>query len=170
METKKTTLVAVLPSCLLITNSELFVKSSLESLTMQFRLLNSLMASSPILSHPKQSEMHSRRISFMLLQRRKHLFSNMPIVYGASSLRGVMKTGLWRTEKGFYGQMRPKSIELGQMKRSISGNKGENHWKWWMASSTFSKITTPNTCLDWLHSGLRTMTFKFLAGLPNPLT
>jgi hypothetical protein len=39
-----------------------------------------------------------------------------------------MKTGLWRTEKGFYEQMRPKSIELDQMERSISGNKGENHY------------------------------------------
>ena len=42
--------------------------------------------------------------------------------------------------------------------------------KWWMASGTFSKIMTPNTCLDWLHSGLRTTTFKSLVGLPNPLT
>jgi hypothetical protein len=127
METKKTTLVAVPPSCLLITNSQLFIKSSLESLTMQFRLLNSLMALSSTLSHHKQSEMHSRRISFMLLQRRKHLFSNMPIIYSASRLQDIIKTGLWRTRKGFYGQMRPKSIELGQMERSISGNKGENH-------------------------------------------
>src|SRR3984957_20223142 len=58
METKKTTLVAVPPSCLLVTNSRLFVKSSLGSLKMQLRLLNSLMALSPTLSHPKQSEMH----------------------------------------------------------------------------------------------------------------
>jgi hypothetical protein len=64
----------------------------------------------------------------MLLQRRKHFFSNVPIIYGASGLQDIMKTGLWRTEKGFYGQMRPKSIELSQMERSISGNKEENHY------------------------------------------
>jgi len=58
MEIKKTTLVAVPPSCLLVTNIQFFVKSGLGSLKMQLRLLNSLMASSPTLSHPKQSEMH----------------------------------------------------------------------------------------------------------------
>ena len=35
---------------------------------------------------------------------------------------------------------------------------------------TFSKIMTPKTCLDWPQKGLRTTTFKSLAGLPNPLT
>jgi hypothetical protein len=39
-----------------------------------------------------------------------------------------MKTGLWRTGKGFYGQMKPKSIGLGQMERFISGKKRENHY------------------------------------------
>src|SRR5882762_3951590 len=33
-------------------------------------------------------------------------------------------------------------------------------WKWWMASGTFSKIMTPNTCLDWPHNNLKTTTFK----------
>ena len=38
-----------------------------------------------------------------------------------------MKTGLWRIGKGFYGQMRLKSIELGQMEGFTPGKKGENH-------------------------------------------
>jgi transposase len=40
----------------------------------------------------------------------------------------IMKTGLWRTGKCFYGQMKPKSIGLGQMERLISGKKRENHY------------------------------------------
>jgi hypothetical protein len=67
----------------------------------------------PTLSHPKQSEMCSRKINFMPLQRRKHLFLNKPIACSASSLQDIMKAGLWRTGKGFYGQMRPRSIGLG---------------------------------------------------------
>src|SRR6202040_4426980 len=47
METKKTTLVAIFPSCLLVTNSQLFIKSSLGSLKMKLRLLNSSMAIIP---------------------------------------------------------------------------------------------------------------------------
>jgi len=39
-----------------------------------------------------------------------------------------MKTGLWRTGNGFYGEMKPKSIGLGQMERLISGKKRENHY------------------------------------------
>src|ERR1700722_15071181 len=95
---------------------------------MQLRLLNSLMALSPTLSHPKQSEMHRKKVDFTLLQRRKLLFSNEPIVYDVFSLQNIMKTGLWRTGKGFYGQMKPKSIGLGQMERLISGKKKENHY------------------------------------------
>ena len=45
-----------------------------------------------------------------------------------SPLQSIMNTGLWRIGKGFYGQMRPKSIGLGQMGRFISGKKGENHY------------------------------------------
>src|ERR1700723_2819722 len=45
-----------------------------------------------------------------------------------SPLQSIMNTGLWRIGKGFYGQMRPKLIGLGQMGRFISGKKGENHY------------------------------------------
>src|ERR1700722_6899953 len=70
----------------------------------------------------------NRKMGFPLLQRRKLLISNEPIAYGTSSLQSITNTGLWRIGKGFYGQMRPKSIGLGQMGRFISGKKGENYY------------------------------------------
>jgi len=47
-------------------------------------------------------------------------------------------------------------------------------WRWWMASSTFSKIMIPNTCLDWLHSGfednnIQVLGWPFQSPDMNPL-
>jgi hypothetical protein len=39
-----------------------------------------------------------------------------------------MKTGQWRIGKGSYGQMRPKSIGLGQMEGLILGRRRGNHF------------------------------------------
>ena len=39
-----------------------------------------------------------------------------------------MKTGQWRTGRGFYGQIRPRSTGLGQMRGFISGNKRVNNF------------------------------------------
>ena len=39
-----------------------------------------------------------------------------------------MKTGQWRTGRGSYGQMRPRSTKLGQMGGFIPGNKRVNNF------------------------------------------
>ena len=39
-----------------------------------------------------------------------------------------MKTGQWRTGRGFCGQMRPRSTGLGQMKGFIPRNKRVNNF------------------------------------------
>jgi hypothetical protein len=39
-----------------------------------------------------------------------------------------MKTGQWRIGKGSYGQMRPKSIGLGQMEGLILGRRRGSHF------------------------------------------
>jgi len=40
-----------------------------------------------------------------------------------------MKTGQWRIGKGFFGQMRPKLIGLGQMGGFILGSKRGKHFQ-----------------------------------------
>ena len=39
-----------------------------------------------------------------------------------------MKTGQWRTRRGSYGQMRPRSTGLGQMEGFIPRNKRVNNF------------------------------------------
>jgi hypothetical protein len=78
----------------------------------------------PILSHPKQSGMHSKEMIFKPLSRRNALFSRRPTEWLVSNLPDTMKTGQWRIGKGSCGQMRPKLTGLGQMERFILGKKG----------------------------------------------
>jgi len=50
----------------------------------------------PVLSQPKQSGIHSRKMAFALLSRRNVLFSKRPTDWSASNLPGTMKIGQWR--------------------------------------------------------------------------
>jgi hypothetical protein len=86
------------------------------------------MSSSPTLSHPKTVRNALKESGFYSATKKKTPLLNEPIANGASSLQYIMKTGPWRIGKGFYRQMRQKSIGLGQMERFISGKKGENHF------------------------------------------
>jgi hypothetical protein len=139
-----------------------------------------------------------------------------------------MKTGLLKTGRGSYGQMRPKSTGLDQMEGFTLGNRrgksfqiGLLHllssmeeeiilwyggvwvgmewgslWRfrgpwmhsntvtfwmmgWWKALKSWrcqrrrgysSRIMTQNTPPRRHNNGFKTMTFKSLNGLPNPLT
>ena len=108
------------------TNNLSFAKSPLGSLIMLFKLRISLTASSPALSHPKQSGIYSRRTTFTLLLRRSALFLRSDISRIISNLPSTMKIGQWRIGRGSYGQMRPRSTGLGQMKGPTLGNKGVN--------------------------------------------
>ena len=60
---KKTAKGDVLPNCLQVTDKQLFVKSPLEGLIMLWRLPISSTTSFSILSHLKQSGIHSNRIT-----------------------------------------------------------------------------------------------------------
>ena len=111
---------------LLRTNSQLFTKSPLESSTMLSKPPNSPTMSSPILSHPKQSEIHWRRVDYTLQQRRNYQCLRRLIVIGNFSSVCITKTGLWRTWRGCYGHMRQRLIKLGNMGRFMSGKNVEN--------------------------------------------
>ena len=69
MEIKKTVKEDVLPSFLQATSTQLFIKSPEEDLIMLWRLPISPTTSFLILSHPKQSGMHSNKMTFVLLSR-----------------------------------------------------------------------------------------------------
>src|SRR5882724_11812871 len=71
MWTRKTAKEVIPPSSPIVTNSLLFAKSPLKSLIMLSRLPISSTTPSPTLSHPRQSEMHSRRTTSALLSRKK---------------------------------------------------------------------------------------------------
>ena len=75
------------------TNNLSFAKSPLESLIMLFKLPILSTASSPALSHPKQSGIYSRRTTFALLLRRSALFSRSDIDRIVSNLPSTMKIG-----------------------------------------------------------------------------
>jgi len=78
METKKTAKGDVLPSCLQVTSDQLFVKSPLEDLIMLWRPPISSTTSFPILSHPKQSGIYSKKMISTLLSRKNDLYSRRP--------------------------------------------------------------------------------------------
>ena len=128
MEIKKTVKEDVLPSCLQATSDQLFIKSPVEELIMMWRLPISSTTSLLILSHPKQSAMHSNKMTFMLLSRGNALFSRRPTDWSISHLPDTMKTGQWRIGRGSYGQMRPKSTGLDQMEGPILGRRWGNHF------------------------------------------
>ena len=65
----KTAIRAVFLSFLFITNKQLSIKSSPESLIMLFKPLTSSIAPSPTLSHPKKSEKCLRKTIFALYQK-----------------------------------------------------------------------------------------------------
>ena len=68
---KETVLVTIPPSFLPVTSSPLSNKSTLGGLTMLFRLQISLISFLHTLSILKLSEMHSKKLDFTLLPRRK---------------------------------------------------------------------------------------------------
>src|SRR5882757_5418654 len=70
--------------------------------------------------------MHSRKTIYALLSNRSDLCLKQFIIKSGSSLLTHMQTGLWRIGKGYSGQMKQKSTELGQMARCIPGNLGVN--------------------------------------------
>jgi hypothetical protein len=109
-----------------MTNNLSFAKSPLGSLIMLFKLPISSTASSPALSHPKQSGIYLRRITFTLLLRRSALSSRSDISRIISNLPSTMKIGQWRIGRGSYGQMRPRSTRLGQIEGPTLRNKGVN--------------------------------------------
>jgi transposase len=63
---------------------------------------------SPLLSHHKQSEMHSKAMIFALLLSRNIPYSKRHIKRIILNLHGIMKTGQLRIEKGSYGQMKQR--------------------------------------------------------------
>src|ERR1700679_829972 len=72
IQARKTIMVVVLPSFLLVTKHLLFVKSNQESWILLFRPLISSILLFYTLSTPKQSEGHFRRMVSGLPQRRKY--------------------------------------------------------------------------------------------------
>ena len=127
METKKTAKGDVLPNCLQLTSVQLFVILPVGGLIMLWRPPISSTTSFPVLSQPKQSGIHSRKMAFALLSRRNVLFSKRPTDWSASNLPGTMKIGQWRIGRGSCGQMRPKSTGLDQMEGPIPGRRRGNH-------------------------------------------
>ena len=109
-----------------MTNNLSFTKSPLGSLIMLFKLPILSTASSPALSYPKQSGIYSRRTTFALLLRRSALFSRSNIDRIVSNLPSTIKIGQWRIGRGSYGQIKPRSIGLGQMEGPTLGNKEVN--------------------------------------------
>src|SRR6202522_3475558 len=95
---------------------------------MLFRLLISSIPHSLILFILRLSGMHSKRLVYTLLQRRKHLCLSNNIVKNSSNLHNTMKTGLWRIGKGCCGQMRQRLTGLGQMRRCMFGNNEGNQY------------------------------------------
>src|SRR5713101_1324680 len=73
MEIKKIAKGDILPSCLQVINGQLFIKSPVEDLIMLWRLPISSSTSFLILSHLKQSGMHSNKMNFALLSRQNLL-------------------------------------------------------------------------------------------------
>ena len=78
------------------TSDQLSVKSPVEDLIMLWRLPISSSTSFLILSHPKQSGMHSNKMTFVLLSRGNTLFSRRATDWSISNLPDTMKTGQWR--------------------------------------------------------------------------
>ena len=70
-----------------------------------------------------------RSQDFTLQQRGKSLCSSSLIIRGGSKLPVFIKTGLWRTGKGHYSQMRLRSIVLGLMGWCMFGSNEENHYQ-----------------------------------------
>jgi len=107
MEIKKTARVGVLLSCLPVTSGQLLVKSPLASLIMLFRLPISSTTYFPILSHLKQSEMHSRKTIFTPLSSRNVLCSKRFIDWTVLNLPSTMKIEyitlphLFRSDSGY---------------------------------------------------------------------
>src|SRR6266516_1758477 len=128
MEIKKIAKGGALPSCLLVTSDQLFVKSPVGGLIMLWRPPISSTTSFPILSHPKQPGIYSRKMTFTLLSRRNVLFSRRSTDWSISNLPDTTKTGQWRIGRGSCGQMRPKSTGLDQMEGPILGRRRENHF------------------------------------------
>ena len=122
--TRKIARGVILPSFHLMTSNPFFNKSLLGSLTMLSKLPSLSTTSSPILSHPKQSGMYSRRTTFTPLSRRNALSSRSIIDRIVSNLPSTMKIGQWKIGRGSCGQIRPRLTGLGQMEGSIPGNQG----------------------------------------------
>ena len=78
------------------TSDQLSVKSPVEDLIMLWRLPISSTTSFLMLSHPKQSGMHSNKMTFVLLSRGNTLFSRRATDWSISNLPDTMKTGQWR--------------------------------------------------------------------------
>ena len=95
MQRRKTILVDVLPSFLpwLMTKHPLFIKFNQGSWILLFRLPISLILLFNILSTPKQSEGHFRRVVSGLLQRRKCPCWRRFIIRRGWSLHNDMETG-----------------------------------------------------------------------------
>ena len=125
---KKTVKEDVLQSCLQATSDLLAAKSPVEDLIMLWRPPILSTTFFLILSQPKQSEMHSNKMTFWLSSRRNDLFSRRPTDWSTSNLPDIMKTGQWRIGRGSCGQMRPKSTGLDQMEGPTLGRRGGNHF------------------------------------------
>ena len=128
IQTRKIVKVAVLPSFLIGTSSLLSAKSPLESLIMLSRPPNLSTISFPLLSPHKQSGMYSKAMTFALLLSRNIPSSKRHIEKIVLNLLSIMKTGLWRIRKEYFGQMKQRSTGLGLMEGCILGKKRENHF------------------------------------------
>jgi hypothetical protein len=96
---KKTVKEDILQSCLQATSDLLAAKSPVEDLIMLWRPPILSTTFFLILSQPKQSEMHSNKMTFWLSSRRNDLFSRRPTDWSTSNLPDIMKTGQWRLEE-----------------------------------------------------------------------
>ena len=67
----------------------------------------------------KESGLHSATKKKVLMLKKAHHQRHLSSV-------SIMKTGLWRTGRGCYSQMRQRLIKLDQMGRFMSGNNVEN--------------------------------------------
>ena len=125
----KTAIRAVFLSFLFMTNKQLSIKSSPESLIMLFKPLTSSIAPPPTLSHSKKSEKCLRKTIFALYQRGSRTHTAKQDTHPMIQANEQQKLNCKRIEKGSYNQMRSRSIGLNQMKGLILESKRETTFK-----------------------------------------
>ena len=128
LKTKKITREAHLQNFLLLTRGGLSAKSLLGNLIMQFRLHNLSIILFLNQSILKLLEILWKKLISEQLSRPRNLFLQQHIGRRDFTLLKSTETILWKTGRRSFGQMRLKSIDLGQMGTSLYEKKGVSHF------------------------------------------